>query len=160
MSNKTPWMVALAIFITGAAVGALGVEALRLSHGWPFFRPEHRDMKTAITEHMSRELGLNAEQKQRIAPLIGEMLEQSHQARIPSLAAEEAVIDTYQARIRELLTPEQARKHDEIQARLREHRRRMPFPPDGPPPPGGPPPPDGFPPLFGPPPPPGGPPPP
>ncbi len=141
MSNKTPWMVALAIFITGAAVGVLGLEALRMSHGWPFSTPRPMDIKSAILEHMSRDLGLSAEQKQHIEPLLGEMLEQSRQARLPSMAAEEAVIDAYQAKIREQLTPEQALKHDALLARIREHRKNMPFPggppPDAPPPPGG-----------------------
>ena len=145
MSNKTPWMVALAIFITGAAVGVLGLEALRMSHGWPFSLPRPMDMKTAILQHMSRDLGLSAQQKQHIEPLLGEMLEQSRQARLPSMAAEDAVIDIYQAKIREQLTPEQAIKHDAILARIREHRKNMPFPPGGPPP-DGPPPPSGF--LF------------
>lgn len=156
MSNKAPWMVALAIFITGVAVGALGMEALRMSHGWPFFRPEYRDMKTDVLERMSRELGLSAEQRQRVTPLLEEMMEQSRQARMPSLAAEQAILDTFDAKLREMLTPGQIRKHDEFLARMREHRGKMPFPPGGPPPL----PPGGFPPMFGGPPPPDGPPPP
>lgn len=148
MSRRKGLLIALAIFLTGVVVGALGQEVWRIAQGGPFGRIERMGPAGFIVEQMTRELGLSAEQREKIRPVIEEMVARLGEARKPFMAVEDALMDEYQGRVRQYLTPGQAAKHEAIIARIREHRGKM-MPP--PPPPGG-----GG--LFGPPPPPGPPP--
>ncbi|GFK93785.1 hypothetical protein NNJEOMEG_01619 [Fundidesulfovibrio magnetotacticus] len=151
MTRTQGWLLALALLVCGMAVGALGMEAWRVWFGGPFGhfgRMERLGPAAFVVERMTQDLGLSAEQGKALTPLVEEMFARTAEARKPFLEAEDAIFEEYQARIRALLTPEQARKHEEIMVRLREHRKRMLSGPPGPPPPpdgrrGPPPPPPG-----------------
>ena len=139
MSRGKGWLLASALFLTGAAVGALGLEAWHATRGGPFDRMARQGPAAFITDRMSHELGLTPAQQAQIRPIIEEMVAKMDQSREPCMAEGEAISERYQAKVRNLLTPEQAAKHDAIMKRLREQRRLMPPPPGplpGPPPDG------------------------
>jgi hypothetical protein len=144
--------LAAALFLTGAAVGALGLEAWHMMHGGPFGRMARLGPAAFITERMSHDLNLTPDQLARIRPIIKEMVAKQEQSREPCAAEGEAIAEKYLAQVRSLLTPEQVVRHDAIMKRVREHGMLMPPPPPGPFPPGEPPgpPPPGQ--SFGPPP--------
>jgi hypothetical protein len=147
MTRSKGLLIVAAIFLTGAAVGALGLEAWHAWRGGVFGKVERLGPGGFIMDHMTRDLGLSSEQQARIRPLVEEMVAKLDEARKPCFEAGEAVHEKYQGLIRKELTPDQAKKHDEFLKRL--HARKLH---EGPPPP-----PPGGPGLFGgpPPPPPG-----
>jgi len=152
MTRNRGWMLAAALFLTGAAVGALGLEAWRMMRGDQFARMERMGPQAFILDRMSKDMDLSAEQRQKIGAVLQEMVDKLAEQRKPIMDQEEQTLEAYMARVRELLTPAQARIHDQ---RLEEARKRRKNFMLGPPPPGSPPgPPPGF---FGglPPPPPG-----
>lgn len=152
MSRRKGLLIALVIFLTGAIVGAFGLEAFRVLRGGPFQHLEGKGPAGFIMERMSKDLGLSESQRKEIEPVILEMITKIDQIRRPIQEQEESVFDEYMARVRQHLTEAQAVKQDEIVKRMRDFRKRMQQGPhDGPPPP---PPPGGL--FFGPP---GGPPP-
>lgn len=152
MSRGKGLLIALVIFLTGAIVGAFGLEAFRVLRGGPFKHLEGKGPAGFIMERMSKDLGLSESQRKEIEPVILEMIAKIEQIRRPIQEQEEPVFDEYMARVRQHLTEAQAVKQDEIVKRMRDFRKRMQQGPhDGPPPP---PPPGGL--FFGPP---GGPPP-
>ncbi|WP_243358118.1 hypothetical protein [Fundidesulfovibrio terrae] len=151
MTRSKGLLIVAAIFLTGAAVGALGLEAWHAYRGGAFGKMERMGPAGFIMDHMNRELGLSSEQQAKIRPLVEEMVTKMDEARKPCFDAGEAVLEKYQGMIRTQLTPDQAKKHDEFLKRLRARGPHGP-PPGGPGLFGGPPPPPPG--MFGSPPPP------
>ena len=156
MTRGKGWLIAIAIFLTGAVVGALGLDAWHMMRGGPFGQVERLGPAGFIMEHMTGDLGLEPEQLWKIRPIVEEMVTKLDETRKPCIQEEEAVFEEYQAKIRATLLPQQIKRHDEMLERLRKLRqfRPPPRPPLGPPPMFGAPPgpPLGPPPMFGPPP--------
>lgn len=138
MSKVQGWLLAAALLLSGAVVGALGMEAWRVWSGGPFGRMERLGPAAFVVDRMTKDLGLTKDQQDKITPLAEEMFAKTAEARKPFLEIEEAIFEEYQAKIRQLLTPEQAVKHEEVLSRIREHRKRMLAGPPPGPPPGGP----------------------
>lgn len=142
MTRSKGWLIAIAIFLTGAVVGALGLDAWRMLRGGPFGKVERLGPAGFIMEHLSRELGLTPEQQSIIRPVVDEMVVKMDETRKPCIQEDEILFEQYQSRIHGMLQPEQAKRHDDLLERLRKFRKFGP--PPGPPP--------GPPSLFGPPP--------
>ncbi|WP_243312761.1 hypothetical protein [Fundidesulfovibrio agrisoli] len=162
MTRNRGWMLAAALFFTGAAVGALGTEAWRVVRGDQFARMQRMGPQAFILEHMTKDLGLSEEQRLKIGAVLKEMVEKLEEQRKPFMEQEERIRDDYMGRISQYLTPEQAKIHEKRREEMRQRRKNFEpgvHPPG--PPPGGlglfggpPPPPPGQGPADGPPPPP------
>jgi len=92
-------------------------------------------------ERMSSDLKLSEAQRKNIEPVITEMIGKIDQLRRPIQEQEEAILEEYHARVRQLLTETQAVKQDEVVKRMKDFRKRMQQGPHGgslpPPPPDG-----------------------
>jgi len=141
MSRGKGLSIALVIFLTGAVVGAFGLEAFRVLQGGPFKHLEGKGPVGFIMERMNSDLKLSEAQRKEIEPVILEMIAKIEQLRRPIQEQEEAILEEYHARVRQLLTETQAVKQDEIVKRMRDFRKRMQQGPHGgslpPPPPDG-----------------------
>lgn len=154
MTRNSGWMLAAALLLTGIVVGALGMEAWRIVRGDQFAHMKRVGPHAFLLDRLSADLNLSAEQRQKIEPLVREMMSRIDDERRPFMDKEEAILDDYMGRMDAFLTPEQVQKHEKRRAEFRERRKNMRLmPPGGPGGPGGPPPPDFF---GGPPPPPPG----
>jgi hypothetical protein len=138
--NKTGyWLTGLGLFIMGALTGALAMGAWFYNQGNPMARMERMGPAGFVMDRLSRELALSDSQREQIGTVVKAMMEAGHALRQPCMEAEAKLFEEGSAKIRALLTPEQAVKHDEIMAKMRAHRPHgphFPGPPPGPPPDG------------------------
>lgn len=136
MSNAR-WKFGLAlvaIFAAGVVTGALLPHAMRYG-GWRGGRPmppRPEEMAAHLQARFKRELSLTAEQEQKVAPLLQESARSLQTIRAEGERKVVESMESVHARIRELLTPEQVVKLEEMQKRRRE---RMTRGGGGPPPP-------------------------
>ena len=113
----------IGIFLAGALCGALAMPVLGF-HLSPFFLFSH-DPQSFIMGKLTGKLDLTAEQQEKVAPLVAQMLEGLRAVRNPCMDAEEKVIQDSQDRINGVLNPEQIEKHREMEERFKKHRQEM-----------------------------------
>jgi len=152
MSRWVAIVAVVALFLSGISIGALGVVLLGHHGGAPEGAPGAL-MRSPIPppevfiDHLSRQLGLDDDQKGKIEVILAESEKRSDEIRREIRPRLEAQIEETHRRISELLTPEQRQKFDEFRRQM--HRRSDRFflgehahgpmhgpPPDVPPPPG------------------------
>ncbi len=139
MSNKAKgWLLAAALFGIGGAVGWFGHGAWAVRQGGDFRRVQFQGPQQLVLERMTHDLGLNPDQRAQVGLLLTEMFDRIGELRKPIMDQEGAILDEYMSgRIRDVLTAEQAARHDKQLEHLREMRKRMgSMPPLGGPPPG------------------------
>jgi len=107
-------------FILGILVGGAGV----LFYGWHFGRWHRGYDKDRIVRHMTRELRLSEPQAQQISRIMEESGKRFEELRRQHRPQFDALRKESRDRIRQVLTPEQAAKFDEMVRRLDERRKR------------------------------------
>ncbi len=126
------WHPVIITFLIGLALGAVFNQwASRecFAPRWEkraFHHREKGDMKDRMLKHMSRELHLSAEQEQQVSAIF-----EAKQPEMAALHSEmrskfEALRNAARAEIRKVLTPEQQKKADQMEAEMEKHH------PDGP----------------------------
>lgn len=118
------WKVILAftgVFLAGAIFGAaLAPEWLR------FNRPPKRvPFNERMMERFENDLGLTAEQKEKIRPIVKRMEEETLRMRREGIATYRVVMDGLMAEMALELTPEQRVKLEDAKRRYRERADRL-----------------------------------
>jgi len=124
-----------------AAMGMAGPAAAQRPPGAPAGRPGGQMTPDSILAKMSKRLNLTAAQKAKIKPMLQDeqkkMMDLMNDHSTPNdqkFAKMRTMRDTYQAKLKKTLTPDQQKKMDQWQAEM---RARFQHPPGGGP--GGPP---------------------
>lgn len=131
MNSPSRWKFALAlaaIFVAGAVTGAFLPNAYRY-YARGQRPPRAEDMAMHLKERFSRELALDAAQKEKISPLLEETARGLQTIRAES---ERRVVESMEAmhiRLRAILTPEQLTKLEAMEKRRRARMHRPPGPP-------------------------------
>ena len=113
------------VFVLGAAIGAtFGYSVAHRSYAStsrpPMSEPERRAKRV---EEMTREIGLSAEQSQKLDAVIASTHEQMKKVHEKSDAEIDALRQKARGEMREFLTPEQKPKFEEFVRKLDEARK-------------------------------------
>jgi Spy/CpxP family protein refolding chaperone len=142
MNDALKWKLAFAfllVFVAGGMTGAyVGLHHLR--HHIILGPPHSGDVPDRMREHLRRTLGLTTEQETKIAPIVDATSTKLETIRVETAERVRTVMEDSKKEIAPLLTPEQQKKLDKLEA---EHRKMMlhhgflppPPPKDKPPPP-------------------------
>jgi Spy/CpxP family protein refolding chaperone len=125
--------IVLTVFVSGIAVGALGTRHLAQRHlDHALDGREGRGMERMLLRAIDHRVGLDDAQRDRIAAI----LEHARRERVAILGPVEPSLDEHrrrvEARVREVLRPDQRPSFDALADRLAERHRRG-LPPPGPP---------------------------
>jgi Spy/CpxP family protein refolding chaperone len=134
MNSALKWKLAFAfllVFVAGAATGAFfGIHLLR--HHITLGPPHSGDVPDRMREHLRRTLGLTAEQESKIAPIVDATSAKLETIRVETAERVRDVMEESKKEIAPLLTPEQQKKLDKVEAEHRElmmHHGFLPPPP-------------------------------
>lgn len=120
---KPSWKVILAfvgVFLAGAIFGgALAPRWLRVER-----QQSRAPFAERVMERLDRELELTDAQKEKIAPIVRRMAEETQRMRREGAITYRTVMDGLNAEIALELTPEQRAKHEEMRRRYRERAER------------------------------------
>lgn len=146
MKSWKAWLLVAVIFLTGALAGAYAMRVHMVRNLPELLADTRKRLEEHFLEVIDREVGLSAEQKQRILPILREAVGKGD--RIHATVREQ--MDVVRREADDLIANEldagQREKFAEFRARMEAFARQGP-PPGGPPPHG-----RGFPPPPGPPP--------
>ena len=112
-------------FVLGAVVGGSAV----LFYGWQSGRWHHRPDRQRIVRHLTRELKLTPPQTEQVDKILAESFTKMSEQRKQVEPQIKAIHDETTNRIRQVLTPDQVMKFNEMVRRFEERRSR-----EGPPP--------------------------
>jgi hypothetical protein len=150
MKSWKAWLLVGLIFATGAAVGAFGMRAYMVRHLPEMLAHTRKRLEEHFLDNIDREVGLSAEQRNAILPILKAAVEQGDKVHQSVRGQMDQIMGEADTRIAALLDAGQRARFQEFHERMerlrREGRPGGP-PPGGPEGPGGPPPP-GFPPGF------------
>jgi Spy/CpxP family protein refolding chaperone len=124
MNGSLKWKLAVAfllVFVAGAATGTFfGVHHLR--HHIVLGPPHSGDVPERMREHLRRALGLTAEQESKVAPIVDATSANLEAIRVETAERVRTVMEESKRDIAPLLTPEQQKKLEKLEA---EHRKMM-----------------------------------
>lgn len=140
--NKTQLKVVagvLAIFLLGIIIGGLGAGIYLRRRVEQFAMKAPKDHKDIFMERLSRELALTESQKPEIEKIVTNSTVEIRQLIQQSRIDFEKIIEHRNAELKAILTPEQYRKLERMEQRIRDRWEKNPPPPpppfpDGPPP--------------------------
>ncbi len=124
-TSRKAVVLVLVVFVLGIALGALSAYLVN-ARVWGA-HPEtsrHRDKRTQMIEHLTRELALTQDQHKELDAILSDMhskYEALHQQISPQT---ERVRQEGRERIRAILTPEQRPRFEEFLRRMDEERKR------------------------------------
>jgi Spy/CpxP family protein refolding chaperone len=113
-------------FVLGILVGGAGV----LFYGWYSGHWPHRPDRQRLVRHLTRELNLNETQVNQLTQIMDETSKKFDDLRKQLDPQFDAVRKESQDRVRQILTPEQLAKFNEMVRRFEERRRRRGPPPE------------------------------
>ena len=116
-----PWKLVVsfaAIFLLGGAVG--GFISMRIAHRMFFYPPSAEEMERDMIGHLKRSLDLSPEQVIKIQPIVGRATKEMSATQRDLTGRMTATLDKAESEIDDLLTAEQKRKFDAIEAKRRE----------------------------------------
>ena len=128
--------IVAAVFVAGVAVGALGFRTFahrRMERA--FDGRDGQGMERMMLHAIDRRVGLDPAQHDRIASILGESHRERRALTAPIEPGLEALRKKTEARIRDVLRPDQRPAFDAFAEHLAERHRRG-LPPGFPPPPG------------------------
>ena len=138
--NKTQLKVlagVLAIFLLGGIIGGLGAGIYLRRRVEQFAMKAPKDHKEIFMERLSRELALTESQKPEVENIVANSTVEIRQLIQQSQVDFEKIIERRNAELKAILTPEQYRKLEKMEKRIRDRWEKNPPPPpfpDGPPP--------------------------
>jgi len=104
------------IFILGGAAGSLGTAIIihkRIQH---YLQGGPQAMNELIAKRLTRRLDLNADQQAKLKSLLDESRDKIKDARREIQPQVVQIISEYKGKIRDILTPDQQKKFDDIVA--------------------------------------------
>lgn len=111
-----------AIFVLGVVVGALGERLVERRWGW-----EHQswqERRAHVVDRFTKELNLTPQQRDQLARILDETGQQYQALHEQVRQQYNAIRQSGRQRIREILTPEQRTRFEEIVKKLDEERRK------------------------------------
>jgi predicted acylesterase/phospholipase RssA len=149
MKSWKAWLLVAIIFITGAAAGAFAMRVYMARHLPELLRHTRQRLEEVFLENIDREVGLTAEQKEKILPILRGSVQRGDKIRESIRGDMDKLVQETDDRISEELNAEQRVKFAEFRERMAKLRREggphdppppgfPPGPPPGPPPDGGP----------------------
>lgn len=133
MNSALKWKLAIAfllVFIAGGTMGAfLGFRHIR--HHVILGPPQAGEVGNRMREHFRRTLNLTPEQEAKVAPIIDATSSKLETIRLETAERVRTVMEDSKKEVAPLLTPEQQKKLDNLEA---EHRKMMLHHGFGPPP--------------------------
>lgn len=133
MNRSTSLAVVAALFLSGVAIGALGMHL----HYWRTLAPRHGGFlhspppgsapaapPSMTIGWMERELDLNAEQRDAIREILTDSMRRGGEMRRELRPRVEELMRQTSERIAEVLTDEQRRRYDELKRRQGDHFER------------------------------------
>ena len=137
MNRALKWKLAIAfviVFAAGATTGAL-FGAFHLRHHIALGPPHSGDVGDRMREHLRRALGLTPEQETKVAPIVESTTAKLEAIRVETAGRVHTVMEDSKREIAPMLTPEQQKKLDNLEAEHRKMMLRHGFQPHGPHPP-------------------------
>lgn len=139
--NKTQLKVVagvLAIFLLGVIIGGLGAGIYLKRRVEQFAMKAPKDHTEIFMERLSRELALTGSQRPEVEKIVTNSTVEIRQLIQQSRIDFEKIIEHRNAELKAILTPEQYRKLEKMEKRIRDRWEKNPPPPppfpDGPPP--------------------------
>jgi hypothetical protein len=114
-----------AVFGAGVVFGAVAfflllVRVVPLSEGW-----RDKESKEFVTKHLARQLDLDAEQIERIRPLVAEALDRRYERRRAYMKEDIAHVEKSLAELHPILTEAQREKAKKVFAQWRKGKERF-----------------------------------
>ena len=124
MNSALKWKLAFAFFLVFAAGGTTGAffGFHHIRHHVILGPPKSGEVGDRMREHFRRSLDLTSEQEKRVAPIIDATSVKLEAIRVESAERVRNVMEQSKKEVAPLLTPEQQKKLDKLEA---EHRRIM-----------------------------------
>jgi len=143
MKSWKAWALVTLIFATGVLAGAFGMRAYMARNLPEIIAQTRKRLEEHFLESIDREVGLSAQQKQALLPILKEAVDKGEKIHESVREQMDPIMREADARIAEQLDQPQRARFQEFRERMERLRRegRFPGPPGGPPPPGFPPPP-------------------
>jgi len=111
------------VFFLGVLAGGIGVYRFHRHRMDRFFRGEPGAMSASLVHRLSRDLDLDASQRERVEAIARRTHEEMREVRQQNRPRVEEILERGRREIRAALRPEQQRRFDEI-VEERRHRRR------------------------------------
>ena len=120
------WSGVIAVFIVGVIIGGLSATALIRGHYLNVMRSgPPRGVHKPIAERLTADLGLTSDQRAEVERIVGEYGPRFEEFRTQARTEVRKVMSEMEAKIREVLTPEQQAKFDaRIERMLRDMEKR------------------------------------
>lgn len=107
------WSGVIAVFIVGAIIGGLSATALIRGHYLHVMKSgPPRGVHKPIAERLTADLGLTPDQRAEVERIVGEFEPSFEEFQTRARTEVRAVMSEMEAKIREVLTPEQQTKFD------------------------------------------------
>ena len=124
MNSELKWKLGLAfllVFVAGGMTGAF-FSVHHIRHHLMLGPPHSGDVPDRMREHLRRTLGLTPEQEKKIAPIVEATSAKLETIRVETAERVRTVMEESKKEVAPLLTPEQQKKLDGLEA---EHRKMM-----------------------------------
>ena len=124
MNSELKWKLGLAfllVFVAGGMSGAF-FSVHHIRHHLMLGPPHSGDVPDRMREHLHRTLGLTPEQEKKIAPIVEATSAKLETIRVETAERVRTVMEESKKEVAPLLTPEQQKKLDGLEA---EHRKMM-----------------------------------
>ncbi len=117
----------LVVFLLGVIIGALGT-GIFIGHKFRQFGEGEHAFGKFFMRRLNRELKLTDAQKPEVEKIIGETEVEVHELLQTSLGEFVEIMQRRHAQLKEILTPAQQQKLDEMFERMRKHWHARPVP--------------------------------
>ena len=136
MNSDLKWKLGLAVLLVFVAGGMTGVFfcGYHIHHHVMLGPPHSGDVPDRMREHFRRTLELTGEQERKIAPIIDATSAKLEAIRVETAERVRAVMEESKKQVAPLLTPDQQKKLEKIEAEHREIMMHHGFLPPPPPP--------------------------
>ena len=116
----------LAVFLLGVIIGILGT-GIFIRHSFRHFGEDEHSFRKVFMQRLTRELKLTEAQKPEVEKIVGDTEAEMHTLFQNSLTEFAKIMQSRNAKLKTVLTPEQQKKLDEIQEQMQKHWRARPF---------------------------------
>ena len=122
MGTRRAILYLIAIFVLGVVVGLLGERLIE--RRWGREHESWKERRAKVVDRFSRELNLTPEQRDQLARILDETGQRYQTLHEQVRNQYNEIRQSGRQRIREILTPEQRTRFEEIAKKLDEERRR------------------------------------
>ena len=122
MGTRRAILYLVAIFVLGVVVGLLGERLIE--RRWGREHESWKERRAKVVDRFSRELNLTPEQRDQLARILDETGQRYQTLHEQVRIQYNEIRQSGRQRIREILTPEQRTRFEEIVKKLDEERRR------------------------------------